>query len=96
MVVPATALAGLVSVPVAALGFVGLYALGGIDVPLDTLATAMVGWHLLIGLGEAVISALVVSSVVAVRPDLVYGARPVLRARELEIRSRAGRDEAAA
>jgi cobalt/nickel transport system permease protein len=96
MVVPATALAGLVSVPVAALGFVGLYALDGTDVPLDTLATAMVGWHLLIGLGEAVISALVVSSVVAVRPDLVYGARPVLRARELEIRSRAGRDEAAA
>jgi cobalt/nickel transport system permease protein len=87
MVVPATAVAGFVSVPVAALGFVGLYAVGGTtDVPLAGLAAAMVGWHLLIGAGEAVISALVVSSVVAVRPDLVYGARTVLRARELEIR----------
>ena len=48
--------------------------------------TAMVSWHTIIGLGEAVITGLVVGSVVAVRPDLVYGARKVLRARTLEIR----------
>jgi cobalt/nickel transport system permease protein len=46
----------------------------------------MVGWHTLIGIGEAAITGLVVGSVVAVRPDLVYGARRVLAARELEIR----------
>jgi cobalt/nickel transport system permease protein len=35
----------------------------------------MVGVHLLIGLGEALITALTVSAVLAVRPDLVHGAR---------------------
>ena len=42
------------------------------------LATAMVGVHVLIGVGEAVITGLAVGSIVAVRPDLVYGARRVL------------------
>ena len=87
--VPAlAAVAALVSVPAAALVFVGLYAVGGTaPVPLDTLTTAMLGWHTLIGLGEALITGLVVASVVAVRPDLVHGAAPVLRARELVIRT---------
>ena len=40
-----------------------------------------------IGIGEAVITGLVVASVIALRPDLVYGARHALRTRELEIRS---------
>jgi len=86
--VPAlAAVAALVTVPAAALVFVGLYALGGTaPVPLDSLTTAMLGWHTLIGIGEAVITGLVVASVVAVRPDLVYGARPALKRRELEIR----------
>jgi cobalt/nickel transport system permease protein len=82
------AVSALVSVPVAALAFVGLYAVGGTaPVPLDGLAAAMLGWHTLIGLGEAVITGLVVASVIAVRPDLVYGARPALRERALEIRT---------
>ena len=38
----------------------------------------MVGWHSLIGIGEAVITGLVVSAVVATRPDLVFAARPIL------------------
>jgi cobalt/nickel transport system permease protein len=84
-VVPASFVATLVSVPVAALAFVGLYAIGGAaDLPPGTLAVSMVGWHLLIGLGEAVITAATVSAVVAVRPDLVYAARslqPVLELR---------------
>lgn len=75
-VVPATALGALVSVPVAALAFTGLYAVGGaVAIPLDRLTTAMVGWHILVGLGEAVITAAVLSAVVATRPDLVYAAR---------------------
>lgn len=45
-----------------------------------TVAGAMFGVHLLIGVGEGVITALAVSAVLASRPDLVYG-RP---ARELE------------
>jgi cobalt/nickel transport system permease protein len=72
------------SVPVAALAFVGLYALGGAaPVPLGSLAVAMGGWHVLIGLGEAAITALAVGSVVAARPDLVYAARGRLPALEL-------------
>ena len=35
----------------------------------------MVGVHVLIGIGEAVITALTVGAVIAVRPDLVHGAR---------------------
>ncbi|HEU4948778.1 MAG TPA: energy-coupling factor ABC transporter permease [Kribbella sp.] len=75
-VVPATTVAALVSVPVAAMAFTGLYAIGGaVDIPMAKLATAMVGWHILVGLGEAVITAAVLSAVVATRPDLVYAAR---------------------
>ncbi len=77
--------AALISVPVSSLAFVGLYALGGTtDVSLGAVATAMVGVHVLIGIGEAVITAMTVGSIVAVRPDLVYGTRGV--AQELELR----------
>lgn len=75
-VVPAAALGALVSVPAAALTFVGLYAVGGsVPIPLPALTSAMLAWHAVIGLGEAVITAAVVSAVVAVRPDLVYAVR---------------------
>lgn len=90
-VAPAAALAAFGSVPVAALAFVGLYAVGGTaPIPLDTLTTAMFGWHTLIGVGEAAITGLVVGSVAGVRPDLVFGARRVLATRELEIRGAEG------
>ena len=81
-------LGALLSVPVAALVFVGLYAVGGTaDIPLGSLTAAMVGVHTLIGIGEAAITFLAVGSIIAVRPDLVYGARRVLTERTLEIRS---------
>lgn len=87
MAAPAAGVAALVSVPVASLLFVGLYAIGGTaDIPLGDLAAAMVGVHTLVGVGEAVITFLAVGSVLATRPDLVYGARPLLARRELEIR----------
>ena len=38
---------------------------GQAPVPLGAVTTAMLGWHVVIGLGEALITALVVSSVVA-------------------------------
>jgi cobalt/nickel transport system permease protein len=80
-------LGALLSVPAAAGVFVVLYTLGGTaDLPIDSLAVAMVGVHVLVGIGEAVITFLAVASIIAVRPDLVYGARRVLARRELEIR----------
>ena len=40
----------------------------------------MFGVHTLIGIGEGIISAMAVSSVLAVRPDLVHGAAHLLAA----------------
>ncbi|MBP6996532.1 MAG: energy-coupling factor ABC transporter permease [Phycicoccus sp.] len=85
---PAAALAGFVSVPTAAAAFVGLYAVGGaVPIPVDTLAVTMLGWHSIIGLGEATITLLVVSSLVASRPDLVLGARDIVAAKPLDVRT---------
>jgi cobalt/nickel transport system permease protein len=87
LVAPAAAAGALVSVPVAALVFTALFAVGGqAPVDLGAVAAAMLGWHTLIGVGEAVVTGLVVSSVVASRPDLVHGARPLVARRELETR----------
>ena len=96
-VAPAAAIAALVSVPVAAAAFSLLFAIGG-TAPVATakVFAAMVSWHAIIGIGEAVITFLVVGSVVAVRPDLVYGAKPALKARALEIREPAGTTREAA
>ena len=78
------------SVPVAALVFVGLFALGGVaDVPVGSVAAAMGGVHLLIGLGEAAISVAVLGAVLAVRPDLVRGARHLQQATALAPRPEA-------
>ena len=92
VVAPAAAVAAFASVPVAALVFTGLFAVGGnAPVDLGAVASAMLAWHTVIGVGEAAITGLVVASVVAVRPDLVHGARPLLAERELEIREVAAR-----
>ncbi|MFF4254370.1 energy-coupling factor ABC transporter permease [Streptomyces sp. NPDC001663] len=72
----ASFVAALVSVPAAAVAFTFLYAVGGTtDIAIGKVATAMIGVHVLIGIGEAAITALTVGAVIAVRPDLVYGAR---------------------
>lgn len=44
-------------------------------VPFDTVFAAMVGTHALIGIGEGILSALVIAAVLAARPDVVAGAR---------------------
>jgi cobalt/nickel transport system permease protein len=75
-VVPAAAIGALVSVTAAAGMFVVLYTVGGeASLPLGALVASMLGWHTLIGIGEAMITGLTVAAVVAVRPDLVYAAR---------------------
>jgi cobalt/nickel transport system permease protein len=86
-VLAAAAVGAFLSVPVAALAFVGLFAVGGVaDVPLGTVAAAMGGVHLLIGLGEAAITVAVLGAVLAVRPDLVHGAAALRRPADLAAR----------
>ena len=92
-VVAASAVAALVSVPVAALAFVGFFAVGGVaDVDLGTVLGAMLGVHVVIGIGEAAITAATVASVVAVRPDLVRAASGLRR--PLQLRTSAADHEA--
>ena len=79
-VVAASGVAAGVSVVLAAVAFVVEYAIGGAgSASVATVATAMVGVHGLIGIGEGVITALTVGAVLAVRPDLVYGARDLVQ-----------------
>ena len=82
----AAAVAGLVSVPAAAAGFVLQYAIGSTATySTSTVLTAMISTHILIGIGEAIITFLTVSAVLASRSDLVFGYKA--DAQELEIRS---------
>jgi cobalt/nickel transport system permease protein len=79
-VLTAAGVGAFLSVPTAALVFVGLFTLGGVaDVAVGTVAATMAGVHLLIGAGEAAITVAVLSAVLTVRPDLVRGARHLRR-----------------
>lgn len=72
----ASFLAALISVPASALAFTVLFAIGGTaPIEVSAVAAAMGGVHMLIGIGEALITTAAVGAVLAVRPDLVYGAR---------------------
>jgi cobalt/nickel transport system permease protein len=79
----ATALAAsIVSVTVASQGFVLEYFLGGatdVGRSLGGIAAAMAGTHVLIGIGEGLITAVTVTYVAKVRPDLVYAVRRMQR-----------------
>jgi cobalt/nickel transport system permease protein len=78
-VILASAVAAALSVVLASVAFFIEYALGGVgDASLRAVFVAMVGIHGLIGIGEAIITGLTVGAVLAVRPDLVYGARDLL------------------
>nr|WP_258025076.1 energy-coupling factor ABC transporter permease [Streptomyces bambusae] len=78
--------AALVSVPAAAAFFTALFAIGGTtDVSVGKVLTAMVGVHTLIGIGEGAITAATVGAVLAVRPDLVHGARGLTTPLKLRI-----------
>lgn len=89
-VVGATAIASGLTVVMSAAAFSLEWLFGAsAPVPFDTVFGAMVGVHTLIGVGEAVISAMVVAAVLAARPDLVAGARD-LDAAQLADRPRVG------
>jgi cobalamin biosynthesis protein CbiM len=81
----ASAIGALISVPAAAVGFVLQYAVGATATyETSAVLTAMVGTHILIGIGEALITFLTISAVLASRSDLVFGYKG--NAQELEIR----------
>ncbi|HEY6892166.1 MAG TPA: energy-coupling factor ABC transporter permease [Solirubrobacter sp.] len=75
-IVPISAIGAWVAVMLGATATSLELAISG-TVPLHTVLPAMLGTHLLIGIGEAVITAAAVSAVLTTRPDLVTR-RPVL------------------
>ncbi|MEA2684847.1 MAG: cobalt/nickel transport system permease protein [Actinomycetota bacterium] len=85
-VMAASGVAAAIGVVLASIAFTLEYALGGQGgASVRAVAGAMVGTHLLIGIGEGVITALTVGAVLAVRPDLVAGATDLVP--ELEVRT---------
>lgn len=86
----AAGIAGGLAPNLAAAGFMVQFAFGGNDAaPFGTVLAAMFGVHTLIGIGEGIITAMAVSSVLAVRPDLVHGAAH-LRAKPVVVRESVG------
>jgi cobalt/nickel transport system permease protein len=74
-VVAAAGTAAGISVVLAAFAYDLEYAIGGEgDESIGAVAAAMGGVHGLIGIGEGLITALVVGAVLGTRPDLVAGA----------------------
>lgn len=68
-------LAAMISVPLAAMGFLVEFAIGGTveSISISSVFWAMLGTHVLIGVGEGLITFLVLGAVMRSRPDLVYG-----------------------
>ena len=66
-----TAVAAWTSVVVASILCAFQLALSG-TIPLGVALTAMAGWHVLIGIGEALITVVAVSFIWRTRPDLLY------------------------
>ncbi|NUT52550.1 MAG: energy-coupling factor ABC transporter permease [Saccharothrix sp.] len=74
----------LVNTVLASFGFVLEYAIGGQGgVAFGTVAGAVLGVHVLIGVGEGLITAVTVTAVAAARPDLVHLLRGVPQKLEL-------------
>jgi cobalt/nickel transport system permease protein len=72
-IVSVSVLAGILSVVFSSIAFTIQYAIGGtISIPVGTVLLAMVTTHFIIGFGEGVITALIVTLLIRVRPDLIY------------------------
>jgi cobalt/nickel transport system permease protein len=79
-VTTAAGLAAGLAPPLAAFVFTLEYAIGGNGAAsVGAVAAAMLGVHVLIGIGEGIITAMAVGSVLAARPDLVWGAKDLPR-----------------
>lgn len=78
-------IAALIQVPLAATSFVVQYAMGAEStIPVSTVFTAMISTHILIGVGEALITAFTLSAVLATRSDLVFGWKRIAPKLELK------------
>jgi cobalt/nickel transport system permease protein len=74
-VVIASGIAAALAPVLAAMAFTLEYAIGGNGAAsVGKVAAAMIGVHVLIGIGEGVITGMTISAVLASRPDLVHGA----------------------
>ena len=72
-IVSVSVLAGILSVVFSSIAFTIQYAIGGtISIPGGTVLLAMVTTHFIIGFGEGVITALIITLLIRVRPDLIY------------------------
>ena len=72
-IVSVSVLAGILSVVFSSIAFTIQYAIGGtISIPLGTVLLAMVTTHFIIGFGEGIITALIITLLLRVRPDLIY------------------------
>ena len=72
-IVSVSVLAGILSVVFSSIAFTIQYAIGGtISIPVGTVLLAMVTTHFIIGFGEGIITALIITLLIRVRPDLIY------------------------
>ena len=86
-IVAASAISAFLSVPASAAAWVFEYALGGTATyEIQSVFISVVGVHVLIGIGEAIITALTIAAILATRADLVAGARKFLPKQKLVIK----------
>ena len=72
-IVSVSVLAGILSLVFSSIAFTIQYAIGGtISIPVGTVLLAMVTTHFIIGFGEGIITALIITLLIRVRPDLIY------------------------
>ncbi len=72
-IVSVSVLAGILSVVFSSIAFTIQYAIGGtISIPVGTVLLAMVTTHFIIGFGEGIITAFIITLLIRVRPDLIY------------------------
>jgi len=72
-IIAASVVSGIITVVFSSIAFTLEYAIGGtISIPVSSVLVAMISTHFLIGIGEGIITALIVGLLVRVRPDLVY------------------------
>ena len=72
-IIAASVVSGIITVVFSSIAFTLEYAIGGtISIPVSSVLVAMMSTHFLIGIGEGIITALIVGLLVRVRPDLVY------------------------
>ena len=86
-IIGVSATAAFISVLVSAGAFVFEYSLGGnATYNIASVLISVMSVHVLIGIGEAIITGLTIGAILATRADLVYGARKFLPAHNLLIK----------